>query len=208
MKELLALSLALAVLVLCGCSSQAQDQSVQETQPAQEIQYDYPLKAGEQLQVEGMTFDEQVTVTVDPASTRNGDNDLRSSIYFENCNFNGGLTVVGDYHAMIMLGGGCTFGEGSTVTVQEANPGATRDMVLEDNLVKLLVYCQGVSVESQGAMGLLTAGPDVVLNGTTYSKEQLTPDTDLLGVYALYEGDTMTYLKLGIGEDDSVIFLE
>ena len=44
------------------------------------------------------------TVTVDPASTRDGSNDLRSSIFFDNCTLNGGLTIVGDYHAMVSFG--------------------------------------------------------------------------------------------------------
>lgn len=43
-------------------------------------------------------------VTVDLASTRDGSNDLRSNIYFENCTFNGGITIVGDYHAMVTSG--------------------------------------------------------------------------------------------------------
>ena len=57
-------------------------------------------------------------------------------------------------------------------------------------------------------MGVLTDGPDVVVNDTVYSKHELAPDTDFLGIYSLYEGDTITYLKLAIGEDDSVVFLD
>lgn len=50
------------------------------------------------------TFDKMVTVTVDPDSTRDGANDLRSNLFFDNCTFDGGLTIVGDYHAMVSLG--------------------------------------------------------------------------------------------------------
>jgi len=32
------------------------------------------------------------------------------------------------------------------------------------------------------------------------------PDTDFLGVYSLYKGNTIAYTKLAIGEDDSVLF--
>ncbi len=152
--------------------------------------------------------DQMVTVTVDPASTRNGANDLRSNIYFDNCVFNEGLTIVGDYHAVISLGAGCTFGAGSVVSCREATPGATRDVVLEDNVVKVFLACEGVAVEADSAIGIWSDGPDIVLNGTAYNKEELTPDTDFLGVYGLYENGTMTAIKLGINEDDSVVFLD
>lgn len=58
-----------------------------------------------------MTFEKMVTVTVDPASTRDGTNETRSNIYFDTCIFNGGLTIVGNYHAMVSLSGGCSFGD-------------------------------------------------------------------------------------------------
>ena len=57
-------------------------------------------------------------------------------------------------------------------------------------------------------MGVLTDGPDVTLNGAVYSKSDLAPDAYLLGLYSLYEGDALTYLKLAIGEDESVTFLD
>ena len=175
---------------------------------ADQVQYEYSLKAGETIEVYDVTFDEMVTVTVDPASTRDGSNDLRSQIYFDNCVFNGGLNVVGDYHAMVSLGAGCSFGDGSVVTCAEATNGSARTLTLEDNLIKLFVACEGVCVETQSAIGILSDGPDVVFNGVTYSKSQLAPDTAFLGVYSIYEGDALNYLKLAIGEDDSVEFLD
>ena len=62
-------------------------------------------------------------------------------------------------------------------------------------------------MQTESAIGVLTDGPDITFNGTTYSKKELAPDTDFLGVYGIYEGDAMTYVKLAIGEDDSVEFL-
>ena len=175
---------------------------------ADHVQYEYSLKAGETIEVYDVTFDEMVTVTVDPASTRDGSNDLRSQIYFDNCVFNGGLNVVGDYHAMVSLGAGCSFGDDSVVTCAEATNGSARTLTLEDNLIKLFVACEGVCVETQSAIGILSDGPDVVFNGATYSKSQLAPDTAFLGVYSIYEDDALNYLKLAIGEDDSVEFLD
>ena len=192
---------------LCACSGtqdSAPEDSPEETEPV----YEYQLMAGEPAEVYDVTFDRMVTVTVDPASTRNGGRELRSEILFDNCAFNGGLTIVGDYHAMITLGSGCSFGAGSTVTHRAVSPDAARETVLEDNLVKLLVLCQGVSVETEGAMGVLSGGPDITVNGTAYSKSELAPETDILGIYSLYEGETQTVLKLAIGNDDSVEFLE
>ena len=217
MRKMLAFLLAAMLPVLCACTGP--DAGVQNngSQPGQTdssdggdagVQYDYPLKAGEPVEVYDMTFDQMVTVTVDPASTRDGDNESRSYIYFDNCVFNDGLTIVGDYHAVIALGAGCTFGDGSVVTCREATPGAARDVVLEDNIVKLFLACEGVAVETDAAVGVWSDGPDVALNGTTYSKEALTPDTDFLGVYALYEGGTLTVTQLGINEDDSVVYLD
>ena len=205
MRKFLALLLAAMLLALCACAdtkdtTQKDDSGADDAQ----VQYDYQLKAGEQTEVYDVTFEKMVTVTVDPASTRDGATDLRSNIYFDNCAFNGGLTIVGDYHAMVSLGGGCTFGDGSVVTCEEATAGASKEITLEDNLIKVFVACEGVSVEAESAVGVLTDGPDVVFNGTTYSKADPAPDTAYLGVYGVYEGDAMTYIMLAIGEDDSV----
>ena len=201
------------LLALSACANpkdaaQAEDTGADNADVQAEVQYDYQLKAGEPMEVYDVTFDEMVTVTIDPESTRDGAQNLRSDIYFDNCTFDGGLTIVGDYHAMVSFGSGCVFGENSVVTCTAVNPDAVKETVLEDNLLKVFVACDGVAVETESAIGLLTDGPDVVLNGTTYSKTELAPDTDFLGVYSLYEGDTMTYLKLAIGEDDSVEFLD
>lgn len=217
MKKIVMLFMMFMLLTLCACSgadtssqtdAPASDQAEESGADAAGVQYDYQLKAGEPMEVYDVTFDEMVTVTVDPASTRNGSNDLRSNIFFDYCTFKGGLTIVGDYHAMIILGSGCSFGEGSKVTFKETVSGATKDMTLEDNFVKVLTACEGVAVEAESAVGVVTDGPDIVFNGTTYSKQELAPDTAFLGVYSLYENDEIVYAKLAIGEDDSVEFLD
>ena len=214
MKKLLAL-LAAMLLVLCACantgsSTRADTASTNSTtsDAVSEVQYNYELKAGDPTEVYDVTFEKMVTVTVDPASTRDGANDLRSNIYFDNCIFNGGLTIVGDYHAMVSLGEGCSFGNGSIVTCKEATSGAAKETTLDDNLIKIFTACEGVTVETESAIGVLTDGPDIVFNGTVYSKAGLAPDTAFLGVYSIYEGNTMTYVKLAVGEDDSVEILD
>lgn len=217
MKKLFAFLMAAMLLALCACSgadtsAPANDSNAPQgddsSGDAAEVQYDYQLKAGETTEVYDVTFDEMVTVTVDPASTRDGSIDLRSGIYFDNCTFNGGLTILGDYHAMVSLGGGCSFGEGSVVTCKEVTSGAGEDMGLEDNFVKVFVSCEGVAVETEYAVGVVTDGPDVTFNGTVYSKQELAPDTALLGVYSMCENDGMSYMKLTIGEDDSIEVLD
>lgn len=197
------------LLALCACSStDTPDETTETTDPAQseaaEVQYDYQLTAGETTEVFDVTFDQMVTVTVDPASTRNGSVELRSGIYFDNCTFNGGLTILGDYHAMISLGAGCSFGDGSVVTCKEVTPGAAKEItnVMEDNFVKIFVSCDGVTVNTDAAVGVVTDGPDITFNDTVYSKQELAPeDGTLLGIYSVYENDTMTYVKLAIGEE-------
>lgn len=205
------------MLALCACSGTGTPVPTDDSSALQGndsggdaagVQYDYQLKAGETTEVYDVTFDQMVTVTVDPASTRDGSVDLRSGIYFDNCTFNGGLTILGDYHAMVSLGGGCSFGDGSVVTCKEVTPGAGEDMGLEDNFVKVFVSCEDVTVDTEYAVGVVTDGPDFVFNGTTYSKEELAPDTALLGVYSICENDGMSYMKLAIGEDDSIEVLE
>ena len=37
---------------------------------------------------------------------------------------------------------------------------------------------------------------------------ELAPDADYLGVYSVYENESMTYVKLALGDDDSVEFLD
>ena len=217
MKKLFAFLMAAMLLALCACSgtntsAPADDSNVVQgdnsSGDAAEVQYDYQLKAGETTEVYDVTFDEMVTVTVDPASTRDGSIDLRSGIYFDNCTFNGGLTILGDYHAMVSLGGGCSFGDGSIVTCKEVTSGAAKEATMEDNFVKVYVSCEGVAVETECAVGVVTDGPDVTFNGTVYSKQELVPDdTAVLGIYSIYENDSMTYVKLAIG-DDSVETLE
>lgn len=198
---------------LCACananhSAESEEPGSTSSAVQDEMQYDYQLKAGEPIEVYDVVFDQMVTVTVDPNSTRDAAKDLRSDILFDNCTFHGGLTIVGDYHAMISLGSSCSFDEGTVVAYRAVSSDAAKETVLEDNLVKLFIACEGVSVETESAMGVLTDGPDVVVNNTAYSKHELAPDTDFLGIYSLYEGDTITYLKLAIGEDDSVVFLD
>lgn len=196
------------MLTLCACTGTSTPaQADGSGTDATAVQYDYQLKAGETTEIYDVTFEKMVTVTLDPASTRNGSNDVRSNIFFDNCVFNGGLTIIGDFHAMVSLGGGCSFGDGSVVTCKEATSGIAKETTLEDNLVKVFVGCEDVVVETQAAIGVLTDGPDLVFNGTTYSKTELTPDIAFLGIYSIYEGDMMSYIKLAINEDDSVRFL-
>ena len=205
------------LLALCACSGTDTPAPTDDSSALQGndsvgdaagVQYDYQLKAGETTEVYDVTFDQMVTVTVDPASTRNGSLDLRSGINFDNSTFNGGLTILGDYHAMVSLGGGCSFGDGATVTCKEVTPGAGEDMGLEENFVKVFVSCEDVTVETEYAVGVVADGPDFVFNGTTYSKEELAPDAAILGVYSICENDGMSYMKLAIGEDDSIEVLD
>ena len=209
MKKLFALLLAVMLLTLCACTdTSAPAQTYAPSTDAAEVQYDYQLKAGETTEVYDVTFEKMVTVTLDPASTRDASNELRSNIVFDNCVFNGGLTVVGDFHAMVSLGGGCSFGDGSVVTCKEVTSGVAKETTLDDNFAKIFVGCEGVTVETESAIGVVTDSSDFVFNGTTYSKADLAPDADFLGIYSIYEGDSMTYVKLAIGEDDSVRFLD
>lgn len=214
MKKRFALLLAVMLLTLSACTST--NNSTQTDTPAQtntssdaaEVQYDYQLKAGETTEVYDVVFEEMVTVTVDPASTRDASPELRSNIVFDHCVFNGGLTIVGDFHAMVSLEEGCSFGDGSVITCKEATPGITKEATMDDNYVKVFAGCEGVAVETESAFGVVTNGADFVFNGTTYSKAELAPDADYLGIYSLYEGDSMTYIKLALGNDDSVEYLD
>ena len=219
MKKLFALLLSVMLLTLSACTgtnNSTQTDAPNTDAPAQtdpsgadaEVQYDYQLKAGEMAEVYDVVFEKMVTVTVDPTSTRDAANELRSNIVFDNCVFNGGLTIVGDFHAMVSLGGGCSFGDGSVITCKEVTSGVAKETTLDDNYVKIFVGCEGVTVETESAFGVVTNSSDFVFNGTTYSKAELAPDADYLGVYSLYEGDSMTYIKLALGDDDSVEFLD
>lgn len=217
MKKFVAFLMAAMLLALCACSGTdtsvpADDSNVLQegdsSSDTAEVQYDYQLKAGETTEVFDVTFDQMVTVTVDPASTRDSSVDLRSGIYFDNCTFNGGLTILGDYHAMVGLGAGCSFGNGSIVTCKEVTSGVAKETTMDDNFVKVYVSCEGVTVETEAAVGVVTDGPDVTFNGTVYSKQELVPDdTAVLGVYSIYENGSMSYVKLAIG-DDSIETLE
>ena len=62
-------------------------------------------------------------------------------------------------------------------------------------------------METESAFGVVTNSFDFVFIGTTYSKAEVAPDADYLGVFSLYENDSMTYVKLALGEDDSVEYL-
>lgn len=208
MKKIFVLLMAAMMLTLSACASTNNSTQSDDSSDDAEIQYDYQLKAGETAEVYDVTFEEMVTVTVDPASTRDASTEMRSNIYFGNCVFNGGLTIVGDYHAMVSLGEGCSFGEGSVVTCKEATPGVAKETTMDDNYVKIFVDCEGVIVDTESAFGVVTGRYDFVFNGTTYSKEEIAPDAGFLGVYSVYEGDTMTYVKLALGEDDSVEYLD
>ena len=208
MKKIFALLLAVMLLTLSACTGTNNSTQTDAPSADVEVQFDYRLKAGEMTEVYDVVFEKMVTVTVDPASTRDAANELRSNIVFDNCVFNGGLTVVGDFHAMVSLGGGCSFCDGSVVTCKEVTSGVAKEATMDDNYVKIFVSCEGVTVETESAVGVVTANSDFVFNGTTYSKTEIAPDVDYLGVYSLYENDSMTYIKLALGEDDSVEYLD
>lgn len=109
---------------------------------------------------------------------------------------------MGDYHAMVSLGRGCSFSAGSVAACQEIAPGSAKDITLEDSLIKVFAACEWVSVETESAVGVLTEGPEAIWNGTTYSKSKLALDTDFLRVYSFCENDVMMYIELAVGEDD------
>ena len=205
MKKLFIFLMAVMLLALAACSGTDTPASTDSSDPPQSetagVQYDYQLKAGETIEVYDVTFDQMVTITVDPASTRDGSIDLRSGIHFDNCTFNGGITILGDYHAMISLGSGCSFGDGSIITCKGVTPGAEKETTMDDNFVKVLASCEGVVVETEYTVGVVTGGPAVTFNGTVYNKQEIAPDADHLGIYSIYENGSMSYVKLAIGED-------
>ena len=105
MRKFVAFLIAAMLMALCACSGTDTSAPTDDADAVQaddagtnaaEVQYDYQLKAGETTEVYDVTFDEMVTVTVDPASTRDGSLDLRSGIYFDNCTSNGGLPILVD----------------------------------------------------------------------------------------------------------------
>ncbi len=203
MKKLFALILSLSMVLLCAaCGSQESAEAASDNTG----KYSYSLTLEEQPVVDSVTFDEMVTITVAP-SARDGGPDTRSTITFSKCAFQNGVTVIGDYNAMIILED-CTFGADSVVTVQEVTAGNAKTMTLDDSYVKLLTTSEGLTVQTESAVGILSTGPDFVINGETFSKEALAPDIAYLGVYTVYENNSMEYAKLALGDDDSVVVIE
>ena len=74
---------------------------------------------------------------------------------------------------MVSLDAGCSFGDGSVVTCRQVTSDAAREATLEDNRIKVFAACQGVRVETESTIGVLTDGPDVVLSARRTVKRNL-----------------------------------
>lgn len=213
MKKIGLLFMVLALLLpcaACGGTDALSDTAVSagNVSDNQQVQYQFDLKAGEPVSVADTVFEEEVTIVVDPASKRDSSMDLRSSIQFANCQFQKGITILGDYHALIDFDESCSFSDTAVITCQEATEGAAQNTTLEDNLVKISLACEGVSVKTDAAVGILSSGPSFLLNETKYAKEELAPDAAYLAVYCSYQQDTMVYTKFAVAADDSAQVLE
>lgn len=102
---------------------------------------------------------------------------------------------MGDHHTVVSFGGGCPFGDGAVIACKAVTSGAAQEAALEDDLIKVLAACEGIPVETESAVGVLTDGPGVVLNGTT-GFQPLPEISDGFGPEQLSEIDGFRFLHV------------
>lgn len=73
-------------------------------------------------------------------SACNGFSTLLSSIFFDNCTFDDGLTIVDDYHAIVSLDSSCSFGDDSALTCREVTRGAVSECILAPHGLEVIMY--------------------------------------------------------------------
>ena len=86
-------------------------------------------------------------------------------------------------------------GDGAVIACKAVTSGAAQEAALEDDLIKVLAACEGIPVETGSAVGVLTDGPGVVLNGTT-GFQPLPEISDGFGPEQLSEIDGFRFLHV------------
>lgn len=97
------------------------------------------------------------------------DFDIPNDVAFTNCVFEQGLTIVGDMSAFVKIEG-CTFGEGTGITVKEYTEGSHLSMKLTSPFIKLILNgTEGIEVTAVEGVVNCLSDSNFVLNGITYS---------------------------------------
>lgn len=219
MKKLIAFALALVmVLLLAACGGGANDKTPtsnndnpgiqqQEQQPSStpdeggeeevpEVPNEFTVAAGDDQVYEELTFENDITINLDPASTV----DHRSQILFWGCTFNGNIKVIGDRSAFLRFTDGCVFGENCEITVVEATDGATDGMTLDDDFIKLLFTDVGAVIHAESVCNVLCMnGEGIVVDGVEYLKADF-PDNVGFCVATYFENGEKQVFTLGVDE--------
>ena len=218
MKKLSALLLAMMILSLAACGggdktlagngdktpggSQQQEQQPGST-PGEggeaevpEVPNEFTVAAGDDQVYGELTFENDITIRLDPASTV----DNRSQILFWGCTFNGNIKVIGDRSAFLRFTDGCVFGENCEITVMEATDGAADGMTLDDDFVKLLFTDAGAVIHAESVCNVLCMnGEGIVVDGVKYLKTDF-PDNDGFCVATYFENGEKQVFTLGVDE--------
>jgi len=170
----------------------------------EEVPSEFELVPGDEQVVENTTFDHDITIYLDPASTL----EERSQITFSGCTFNGNITVVGDRSGFVRFLDGCTFYEDCTLTVTEATEGAGQDMTFDDDFIKILFTDEAPLIYTGAVCNVICLnGTGVTVDDTDYLQEDFA---DYVGFYvATYyvDGEKTVYTE-GIDEDASEFVVE
>ena len=210
MKKVLALLIAMTLLVLTACgggndqtadTTDASDtqQEQQTGDPAEEsetVPDEFVVAAGDDLAYEGLIFEDDITIHLDPESTV----EQRSQILFAGCTFYGDITVVGDKSAFLRFVEGCVFSETCEITVVEATDGAADGMTLEDDFVKLLFTDTGAVVNAESVCNVVCYnGEGIVVDGVEYLQTDF-PDHAAFCVATYFENGEKQVFTLGLDD--------
>lgn len=161
-----------------------------------EVPSEFTVAAGDDQVYSELTFEQDITIHLDPEATA----DNRSQILFSACTFNGNIQVIGDRSAFLRFGDGCVFGENCEITVTETADGATDGMTLDDDLVKLLFTDTGAVIHAESICNVLCMnGEGITVDDIEYSKSDF-PDNTGFCVATYFENGQKKVFTLGVDE--------
>ena len=141
-------------------------------------------------------FENEVYTTPVVVTLPVDDFDISNEVGFTNCVFEQGLTIVGDMNAFVNIEG-CTFGEGTGITVREYTEGNHVGMKLTSPFIKLMLTgTEGVAVTAKEAVVNCLSDSNFVLNGTEYSIADFGEGMEGFCVANYYEdGEAVVYTE-------------
>jgi len=148
MKKLISIILCIACMLCAAAFAE---------EPAPAVEHIFSCAAGSTVMIDGMIFDEAVTIHGDP----NASADAPGQLIFTNCTFNAGVIFLGNGGDIVVFADGCAFANNAPVVMA----GEEKEATIE-TLLPRVVACVPINYFSM-VRGTLVASnvEEIIVNG-------------------------------------------